>query len=431
MKKAGLLGLCRLTGLHWKIVVGIGLLIRLIWILNYQPKPISDFEMYWGLGNDFAKDFFRPAGPGMSLGYPYFVALCLKLGLGLAGTLAVQAVLSAALIWALCAFAARWMGQVQAFAIALLLAFSPGMIFYTSILGTETTSAFLITLGALGMLHGLFLSHERKRLLWPWILAGGFLIGLSASFRFVLYYLPFALVLALMLANREFPWRLRLRTGALLMTGWFVAILAYCTWAYVFTGQFRIKANHGSLAFWQGTLAENKGQYSMSHGIAEANNHPDYRERDRIYYQAAFKNILADPLQYLSFGPAKVWVTLSSPGSALWWNFTLEETGLRISEKLLWVYSHWLTKYQRLFHLLLGVSFFGGLWAVFRRKSGFPVVWLASGAAIVYLMAFSFISIAADRFQIPFIPFYALFAASSPVWGALNLGGKKARRLRS
>ncbi len=401
----------------WLWLVLAGLAIRLVWVLSYQPVPISDFEMYWGFARDFSENFFRTVAPGYSLGFPYLLAVFLKLGFTLQGILVIQALVGAAVVSSVCGFMYRHLGRGQAWASAVLLSFGPGLIFYSSILGTEIFSLALVTWGTL-MFADALLSRQQEHL-WKWIFAGA-LIGLSATLRSALTYLPLALALAALIAT-QLPTRPRLKVCSLFLTGWIAVVLGYCSWSLDKSGEFRISAKHGSQMFWQGTLPEAGGAYNGASLLEAEKFAHSPKERDQVYYQQGIANIKAEPARFVKLGYHKLRTTFGSLGSAMWWNFEIPAAGVTISPGLNKVYSHWLTKYQRLIHALLFLSLASGLWMFLRRRSeSIFLIWLLSGASIGYLATISFITIGADRFQLPFIPMFVIFGISTPLWSAFK-----------
>lgn len=394
--------------------------MRLVWVAWIRPEPISDFARYRGYAEALALDPFAPVARGVSLGYPLFVSFLFRLGLGVHGVYFAQAFLGAFTVYLVADLLkprretgieasqrpfAAWLG-------GLLLAFAPGHIGYTSILGTEIFAALFLVWGVhaffagiCGATHGLWRS--------------GIFFGIAASARSAFLYLPyFFLPLLFVGAGRTRFVRVAVFLGAYL-----AAQGLYSAYSYRVSNYFGVKADHSAIAIWQGTVFEIEGFYSDGLQLPEpyreqVRQETDVAKRNAIYMQLAKQNILSDPLRYFLLGFKKIKHVYTAPGSVLWWNFTQEGTGVQVSERVFRFVEFYLVKYQRILQLGFGLSLvlWGVSWVRRRRQGGLWNgiefrLWVLALTPIVYLAMIVYVTIIDNRFQIPIIPFICLFAA--------------------
>ncbi|MCU0866372.1 MAG: glycosyltransferase family 39 protein [Planctomycetes bacterium] len=219
--------------LGW-LVVGLAVVLQWGWALWSPTQPISDFQRYYEVASEFAATgelshqgrpyIFQPPAWPFTLGCLFKLTgpsvLAGKLLNALLGSLAV------AMLWSLLLRLARpgWL-RVVAFA---PVALCPLWIGYTSVLGTECLSAFLMVTTVWTMIFApgrwlvsglclglLVLNRPQYQLLIPALLLWSLWHGRGMFWRVLLWSLVAAAVVA--------PWTLR----NLRVTGSFVTVAGY------------------------------------------------------------------------------------------------------------------------------------------------------------------------------------------------------------
>ena len=154
----------------WLIVV-VAFLVRLAWVLFSPALPVSDFETFHGLAMRMA-DAFRPPG------YPTFLAVIYWVtNKSLLAAKLANAILATITCWLTYSLARRVFNERVALTAALIVAFFPSQILYTSLLATENLFTPLLLASTLFFLS--FLQENRR----IHLVAAGILLGLSSLVR--------------------------------------------------------------------------------------------------------------------------------------------------------------------------------------------------------------------------------------------------------
>lgn len=409
----------RILNRPWAGTFVIGLLIRTLWIQFVQPKPISDFFVYQLMAQRLAVDSFAHPGATFSLGYPVLLSLLYRLGFSDFGVLLLQSIFGAGTVALVALILDRTASTRAAWFGGLLLAVSPGHIFFTSVLGTETLYGFLITL-AIFLLSQVYiqagtLEGGQKKVFQAatWV---GVVVGISVSVRSLGLFLSIPILAGFLFsfgAGRGID-----ACGKFLL-GLIPTLLLLGSYEFRTRGVFRFSADHGSYLVWQGTLPETQGGYIMDLSLPEAERAGS--AKDRIYLSTAFRNIQERPLAFAKLVMQKLRNTYQAPGFALHWNF-ISETGVTIDSVTYRFLELWLKVFQRVIWILIALGLMaGGVLAYKRHLGDFNLSWKISLSFLAYFSAVFIATIGNNRFQVPLIPLFCAFIAASPYKGAWNL----------
>lgn len=314
----------------WQFMTGliiIGVVLRLAWIVAMPVAPESDEAIYDGLARNIANgvgfidnfsppDFhdagklaFRPPG------YPYLLAAIYKVfGQDVKWGQAFNLVLSALLIYLTYLLAKLLRGEAVGRLAAVLVAFSPEMIAISAFLAIEVPTAIGLSLALILVIRAA--PNWTVKLM---VLAG-IALGIGAEMNFVIFLVPFPLLIAMWYVGKHF-WRALLGFGVMLVT----TLLVMLPWAIRNTqvlGSFVLTSTNSGLVMYQGTITTGNGGTVEDDSFASDADRIQFDQlateieakgdvgADAAWKQLAIANIRANPVGWVVYGLTKKMPTL-------------------------------------------------------------------------------------------------------------------------
>lgn len=391
--------------------LGLGFVVRLLWILGVHNVQVSDFHSYLVWGKSIA------AGHGMILnghptayypmGYPVFLGLVFKLfGGHMLAAKAANAVLYIGIIYLAFLLAQElFRSRFVAGCTALFLAFEPGHIAYTSILVSETLFTFLLLLGS-----WLLLSSRGRVTV---TLLGGAVFGVanvvrplaSAAMIVVFAYVCFSYAIKLR------PRRLALLTTVLVI-GHVLAIMPYGVRNYVSMHRFTFVSLNSGWNLMVGNNPYATGMYP--------NGYSDYRRvlalvpysRDEFEFNNRLNRYAVN---YMVHHPAR---TGQLAVKKLFYLYASEVDGVRRNLDGLPNRGGRLKLLMPVTQAYYMVLVFGFIYAtilLLRTRKKMPTstvpmlgIWLVVMWSVVHM-----IIIGSARYHYPIVPWFAMYAAAA------------------
>lgn len=385
------------TSLPW-LLIGVGVVLRIVWALIFPVEPVSDSHAY----DVFARNIvehgvygWTPEQPGAywPVGTSALAALTyLVVGDSYAGVVALNllaAFFSMILVYRL---GEIYFGVHAAFWSVAVMAFWPNLIMFTSILSSEL---FFIVF----TLAGLWFWERRDDLPWSHLLLCGLAWAAACYIRPIILLVPLTLVIVALPGGLSSIVRTGLRA-----VGVTVIVLALVApWSYrnhqVF-GEFVLMSTNFGPNLWMGNNPESDGGYMRLpddvRGLPET-------ERARILGDLAKDYIREDPLGFVVRTLHKSVILHDRETIGVAWNQQAIDRilGTRGSVALKVVASgYW-------YLLLLGA--FGGI-AILMRRDPLRAIFNPPVALWAYVTALHAVIVVMDRYHMPSSPFIALLA---------------------
>ncbi|MFH1689377.1 MAG: glycosyltransferase family 39 protein [Candidatus Eisenbacteria bacterium] len=408
------------------------LAVRVLWVLLFDPTPVSDFGWYYDRAVDLA------AGTGYSvdgvptafwpIGYPAVLGALFRLcGPSLLAARLLNALLSTgtlAIVYGITrklfrsAPTARWT--------LLILAFYPDQIAFTSVLASETLCAFTLLLGILLLLD------ERLgvgRAAWS-----GFVLGLACLVRPHVVIVP-----AIVCAFSALGQGGRRRLGAPLRRALVVyAVLAatLVPWTVrnygVFDHLIYVSTN-GGIVLYMGNNRNATGRYGWWKEMTDKVGSGNEYERDRRARDAAIAYIVSHPHETLRLWPEKLFRLYyrgdegfrrnieGMTGSDLYYiapheqERILASVGVREATRIRWLRIVSLVS-QVYYYTVMATAAAGLLLLVRRRRARGARFPLHGVFVVLYLTAVHIVTFAAPRYHFLMIPWIVMYSGTLFTW---------------
>jgi 4-amino-4-deoxy-L-arabinose transferase-like glycosyltransferase len=371
--------------------------LRLLWALVVPMRPVSDGIAYLTFARNLAAGGafgWDPAVPDAFWppGAPFLYSLLLRaFGPDLESIVALNVLLSMAVIVLTMRLVRAWDGDRSALIAGLMLAIWPLQIQFVTVLSSELpfTVAMLLAFCAFG--------KPPNR--WLGVVAMGVFMALAAYLRPTALLLPAGL--ALIVLWRRFP---PIPVVAQAAGATIVMALLIAPWTArnfeVFDQFVPISANAGA-NLWMGNNPESVGEYMP---VPKELKHLDRATQDAELRDRALDWMTQEPASALALMARKLVVTHSRETIGVAWNVEgLAERGLgEFGQKGMALLS---TLY---WYGILALALVGLVPALRRQGLGsFPAVFW------IYFAAVHAITVAMDRYHIASIPFVAWLAAAA------------------
>jgi 4-amino-4-deoxy-L-arabinose transferase-like glycosyltransferase len=387
--------------------LGIGFLLRLLWIVVVHHEQVSDFSWYYHRGIGLA------TGQGYSVngmptaywpaGYPLFLGgLFYTFGpTQFIGKFA-NVLFFCGTIWLAYLFARKvFRSEAVARITALLLAIYPGQIAYTSILTTEVLFEFLLVLGAV-----LFVYAE-DRPLW-WILSG-LAWGLATLTKTQALFVPAIFLLVFLWRKKGF-----VKAAVLTYVALFLAISPWLIRNYRLFGKPLLSTNGGIVLMignnpyatggqiWDEDIRNLLGDLSSDFDA----NHTmglEVRREERAR-QVAVNFMTHHPVRDLLLWPKKFFLTYKSDVDGLFYSMGIVENPSRAFRRIYFAFR----VIAELFYLAVFALFLLALPATWRnRTSGYRIpLYLFLYFTLVYCVYFG-----NARYHFAVMPFLMMYSA--------------------
>lgn len=296
----------------------LGLLVRLVWMTLVDTQPVTDFAWYFqraagiaggaGYSVDGVPTSYWPVGwPGL-LGGLFAVTgpsvLAAKLLTLVLGVLAVGLTYGTARQLGL--------GRLPSNLAATLVALSPAMVAYSSILASESLAIVLALLGVCTLTS----SRSEARLILAGLVCGA---GMLVRPQALAYSLATIAVLALF---REWP--ARSRGVAVVLLGATLAVAPWTARNYAALGALVPVSTNGGDNLLIGQAPGGTGGYRDPRLIEPRINGLGEVERDRAAGRIALFYVRQDPVRAIRAWPAKLFETFLKHTDAAYWAFQTE-----------------------------------------------------------------------------------------------------------
>ncbi len=447
MPAAGLLGLgWMLAPPHWSaalqravtrataaraalpVVLALACAVRLIWLLAYPTVPYADSEWYvraatqlaQGSGYVWDVETGRPL-VGWPVGLPALLAaLFVVTGPQPAVGLGLNLVVGVLLVAQTCWIGERLFNRSTGVLAALLLALSPGVVVYTSLVNTDLLFAWLAALAfwlAVRQPARAAGNAAPARAIGSavWV---GVINGTGALVRATgLALLPFWILLRWTVAR---DLRALLRWGAVAAVGTLLVVLPWTARNYARFGTLIPVATNGGANFWIGNNPHAHGAFMWPHDPALNPLYPLIEQRDEVAVEREGyrlgrdwlrATLAADPQRVVTLYRAKLFYFWNAFDFGFGWNrLSAAQSGQPGAGTAAVVLANLVWLGTLAFALL-------GLVALALQGRRAALVQWSGFAFVLYWLALHMPFFGQDRFLMPALPFLALYAAT----GALAL----------
>ena len=389
-----------------RIILTLGLVLRLVWVLVIPLMPVSDSVAYDTFAHNIVVNGvygWTPEQPSAywAVGTSAVLAL-LYLLIADNHTVVVgfNLIMSLAVILLGYRLARLYFDEATATLTALILALWPSLIMFTTIIASEILFIAMLMAGLL--LAG---APERPQLS-RWLLAGLFWTA-------AVYVRPVAILIPVIHMCFVF-----IRQRRLSLQGLYCGLGACCVMAvliapwtyrnYAVTGQASLISNNFGPLLWMGNNPNSNGGYvelpEWTKGLSEA-------ERANRLMELAIEHIEADPAAFLGRTVEKAFLNHANESIAVAWN----EPGIRES------LGNWAVLPLKIatngYWIIVLTLSLAGVWTSVRRFGAIATLFSPCLIYWGYFTAIHAITVAGDRYHFSSLPFIAMLAAL----GSVNL----------
>ncbi len=385
-------------------------LVRLIWMLLVDPKPISDFDWYYTQGIHILEGRgYQNAGAPTAywpVGYSAFLAgLFAVFGTSVVVSHVANLVLDMGLLVLAYALAKRLFRSERVARVTLvLLAFHPNQIAYVSLVASEILFTLLMLLGIW------LLMRAGSR--WPLVLVAGVVFGLVFLVRIQLLFIPLIACWLIPMPERTVaPWHRRL---ALVGAVYAVAALVLVPWSirnYRAFGHFVLVSTNSGGNLLVGNCPWATGAYIENPGLDQIQGTGSEWQRDNNAKEYAKKYALTHPVETLKILPRKFWYVYRGDVEGIRWS--LEGTPAD-GRSMPGCAATALVVIAEAYYVAMAVACLACLFLVWRGglfQRGFPTLGLG---VIGYFTLMALVFFGGGRYHFPAMPFVAMYAAALP-----------------
>ena len=290
----------------------------------------------------------------------------------------------------------------QARIATVLVAFSPSLIAYTAVLGTETLfSALLLLLLLIVVRHGPQPTMSASVLF-------GVVLGLTWWVRGTLLLYPGILIVAMLISGVGI--RRSARTFAMVFLVAFIVIFPWTVRNAIVLDAPVLISTNGGTNFWKGNNPDATGAWMVlpeSDPLKEYADASEEATRNREGYLLGLRYITSHPIEWTSILPKKVWHLWASDMSGVSWSTQSTERVVParlITTMKVVAQSYWAV----LVVLVLSTILFRPL-----RLSWLSFPGNLLPLTIVYWTLFHMLLFGDGRFHLPLIPVFAILATQT------------------
>ncbi|MCK4511952.1 glycosyltransferase family 39 protein [bacterium] len=430
MARRVLRGVDRTIRSRWFVPVCLlaALAVRVLWVILFDPTPVSDFGWCHARAIDLA------AGAGFSadgvptafwpIGYPAVLGVLYRLcGPSLLAARLLNALLSTGTLAIVYGITRKLFRSVPTARWTLLiLAFYPDQIAFTSILASETLSAFTLLLGILLLLDER-LSVRRAAL-------SGFVLGLACLVRPHMIIVP-AIVCAVSALGQEGRRRLgaHLRRTLVVYAVLAVTLVPWAVRNYGVFGHLVYVSTNGGIVLYMGNNREATGRYGWSEEMTDEVGSGNEYERDCRARDAAIAYIVSHPRETLRLWPEKLFRLYYRGDEGTRRNIEgmtgcdfyfhspqeheriLASVGVRAAARMRWL--RMVARVSQAYYYTMMAAAAAGLLTLARRRRRRGARFPLHGVFIVlYLTMVHIITFAAPRYHFPMIPWVIMYSGA-------------------
>ncbi len=396
------------------VCLGVALLIRLVYALLVDPKPVSDFDWYFYKGIDISlgRGYHEHGAPTAywPVGYPTFLGAIFAL---FGRTLLVAKIANSFLYTGVIALSYWIAGRLfrstlTARLTLLILTFYPNHIAYTSLVAGEPLFMLLMLSGVALLLL------ENSRFLMA-VLAG-VAFGLSCMIRPQVLPLPFAFVFLLpAVKGAAWPVRGRLLSIVGLYAAIFLVLVPWTIRNYRAFGHFVFVSTNGGGNLLIGNNPWANGAYVYRPEFDEIVGKGNEYEQDRRAGAYAKRYILEHPIATLKLWPKKLWYLYRGDVEGVRWSLEgFEAGGKQVHEGLATAAVALSQAYYFFLAAASAASLFLFLKAG-RGAGGGHVTFSSVGLCVIaYFSLLGMMFYGGSRYHFPVMPWVAMYAAAFP-----------------
>ena len=396
-------------------VLAVALVVRVVWLLNVNTMPVTDFYWYFeravGIASGEGYSVDGTATAYWPVGYPAFLSVFFR---ALSPTITFAKLRNLLLVLGSIGLTFRlahrlFHSNAVAVVSALLLSFHLNWIAYTGVLASEPLYAFLTLWGTWVLLTG---GNDKGR----WTI-GGLLFGLAALVRPQAVLLPAIVLWCTSRYDGDVTAPLRLRSA--MRAAYFMVALALIPWAArnvaVFRAPVVVTTNMGDNLLI-GNNPDATGGYMNPELLGVDFSGMSEPERDSASRKAAVDHIVSHPWRTVRLWPAKLMNTFGRATDGPYWGFMKVAGQLTVpgagEDKAQYLAAR---SYSAWYHgslMLLFLVAVPGL-ALMRRRFGRSLRYPVTGLAMVgYIALLSMAFFGNPRFAFPVMPFVSMYAAA-------------------
>lgn len=410
-----------------------GIVLRVLWLMLVNSKPVSDSSWYYQQGLDIA------AGKGYNIegtptayypaGYPMFLSLIFMMfGNSIAAAKIANLFISAGILYFSYFISKKLFDSEKTGRITLLLlAIYPNYISYTSILATELLFSGLLFFGA----YLVLISKNRI----PVLIAAGIVWGAMCLVKPQGIFIPLLFLAAWFFQNGKTIWE-RTKPVIILYVFMIAVIAPWAVRNYMVFGSPFISTNDGiNLVIGNNPYAtgdynlndmvvayiwDNENEYPSPDSLVSNIHKTQYWTRwgfkDENYANIKLRNkalnyIANNPGKVLKLLPGKLWLNYKRGNEGIGWATSELEITPQAKDKSIKIFSS-IANYFYYAVMILSVLYL--IIAVYKKisakqKTRFPLLELL---LISYFTFLSLVYFGSYRFSFPTIPLFIMFAAA-------------------
>jgi 4-amino-4-deoxy-L-arabinose transferase-like glycosyltransferase len=384
------------------LFLGLGLVLRLLWILLVPTQLYADWKWYddaayhlsqvWRYEENGVPTAYWP------IGYPLFLAVIYWIfGHSYLAVHLISVLLSLCICILTYQIAKRLIGPAAARLSLVILVFFPGQIFFTNVLSSE----ILFTTLLLAMILILLKTREQSSIFGPLIV--GLLLGLLIMVRAVALVLPLLIVLFYLKWGRRSLVGLRNTILSLIVVC--LVLLPWLMRNKRVLDTFSI-ATSGGIDLYIGNSPISSGNWVWTKQNPFADlSAPNEVENNKLGYQLAAKFIMGDPVGFVIRGIKKEVYMFATDFGPIAKELDLAAQAHRVDGFVI------VNVVGQSYYLVVLILSAAGLFLLLkdkeRRKPGF---YLLVGT-VAYWLAIHFVFFGIDRFHFPLVPILAIWAS--------------------
>ncbi|MGE0199578.1 MAG: ArnT family glycosyltransferase [Candidatus Melainabacteria bacterium] len=401
------------------LVVMLGLVARVVWALQTQPLPHSDFAVYWQFAQSFAQGDYRfeeiSRHPGLSLWLSWFLRL---FGPSLETVWFFNGLISLVMMLLFYVLGKHLGGRVAGGLALFLGAFHPQMVAYTALVATEIPAITVLLLAIWAVIR----TRENPSGLIYWLGLGFLIYGavlIRSSHLILLGLIPVLFVL-----YRRAFWQAGLRITLLLWVTVGILLSAWIGHQYVIGGSPKL--------FWGSELwlscaiqYDRDGRYTDPVDMAfypkvkphfEAFGRTGQVQHMIRAYEVIGEESMAvirqDPVKYLLFGFTRMRYILGTSQSGVTWSF--QQSRILPHEAM----PRWLKVIRNVstisWQVLLWISPLGLLALRPRQQNERQeLMFLLVSYGLIWLVFHFLVAVASERYAMQFLPVVFLMDAAA------------------
>lgn len=397
-----------LAALDIRVILGVGFVIRLLWVVFSGNTWVSDFATYDEMSRailegNYLLDRDRPLGAPLITASFYWI-----FGVDRYVALAPVILASVAIIYLVHLVAKKIFGQTTAKVSAILCCLSPEQIIYTNLVNSDIYFTFFVLAAFFSLL-----ASPSRHIIINVLLAGAFL-GMSQYVRSNSILFLFCATLFVIFYNKKNSITHAFKLNLLLIAAYFVVLIPLI--AFNYTNLKELTINSSRVFGWSLFLSTNpvyNGKYNDQDlqlwrervQVSTRLPYEDYTVfKDRVAKEMAKERLLASPFRFIINCLKKPYLFLNDPA-----NFKWSLNGINSTLIINSIFGIGLV-YHRILLALSGIALFLTIKnSLDEKERGF--LFLTSSAILLVTLSHFFVEIQ-TRYHYMLMPYVIIVAAS-------------------